>query len=148
MDDSAVEANENSRQIKMFEKTKNTSWVFNLYNDSQGIPRRLAEGLRARVFVGVHAMLSVVRIEPGTTGRVHSHPEEQWGVLVEGECIRIQDGMEVAVKSGDFWYTPGHVKHGIRTESKGAVILDIFSPPRSEYKKTGEGFGGQGEESL
>jgi hypothetical protein len=33
------------------------------------------------------------------------------------------------------------VPHGIRTESVGAVVLDIFSPPRAEYKNAGEGFG-------
>ena len=45
------------------------------------------------------------------------------------------------VLAGDFWHTPGGVTHGIRTEDIGAVVLDIFSPPRAEYKKTGDGFG-------
>jgi quercetin dioxygenase-like cupin family protein len=86
-------------------------------------------------------MLSVVRIEPQSQGQIHSHPEEQWGVLLEGECIRVQDGEEVPVKVGDFWHTPGDVPHGIRTEEQGALVLDIFSPPRPEYRRTGEGFG-------
>ncbi len=117
------------------------NWVFNLYNEGQGIPRKLAEGIRARIFAGENVMLSVVRIEPHSTGKVHSHPEEQWGILLEGACIRLQGNEEVPVKAGDFWHTPGGVPHGIRTETVGALLLDIFSPPRQDYRSVGEGFG-------
>ena len=117
------------------------NWVFNLHDETQGISRKLADGLAARIFVGDQAMLSVVTIEPNSAGSIHSHPQEQWGVLLEGECIRIQGGEEFAAKAGDFWHTPGNVLHGIRTGDHKAVVLDIFSPPRDEYKKAGEGFG-------
>jgi quercetin dioxygenase-like cupin family protein len=117
------------------------SWVFNIDEESQGIPRKLTEGITTRVFCGDRVMLSVVRIEPHTTGTVHSHPEEQWGLLLEGDCVRIQGGEEIAMKPGDFWHTPSGVPHGIRTGDLGATVLDVFSPPREEYKKAGEGFG-------
>ena len=117
------------------------SWVFNIDEESQGIPRTLTEGITTRVFCGDRVMLSVVRIEPHTTGTVHSHPEEQWGLLLEGDCVRIQGGEEIAMKPGDFWHTPSGVPHGIRTGDLGATVLDVFSPPREEYKKAGEGFG-------
>lgn len=116
-------------------------WVFNLHDPGQGISRKLAEGIVTRIFPGSNVMLSVVRIEPNSTGTVHSHPEEQWGVLLEGECVRIQNGEEVQMRAGDFWCSPGGVEHGIRTGASGATVLDIFSPPREEYRKTGEGFG-------
>lgn len=116
-------------------------WVFNINDEAQGIARALAAGVQARVFVGENTMLSVVRVEPHSAGKIHSHPEEQWGVLLEGECIRIQGDEEIHVQVGDFWHTPGDVMHGIRTEAVGAVILDIFSPPRPEYKQAGAGFG-------
>ena len=96
-----------------------------------GIPRQLAEGLNARVFPGEHLMLSVVEIAPGSVSPVHSHPNEQWGVCLEGEWIRIQDGVEHHVKAGDFWQTPPHVPHGGRATDTRAVVLDIFSPPRA-----------------
>ena len=34
------------------------------------------------------------------------------------------------------------VAHNFRTGPKRTVILDIFSPPREEYRKAGTGFGG------
>jgi quercetin dioxygenase-like cupin family protein len=116
-------------------------WVFNLHDQAQGIARTLAEGITTRIFPGDQAMLSIVRIAPNSTGTLHSHPQEQWGVLLEGECVRIQGGEEVHVRAGDFWRTPGGVEHSVRTGAVGALVLDVFAPPRDEYRKPGEGFG-------
>lgn len=116
-------------------------WVFQLNGDARGIARKLAEGVNASIFPGENVMLSVVRVDPNSTGSIHSHPEEQWGVLLEGRCTRIQDGVEVEATAGEFWHTPGGVSHGVRTGDQGALILDIFSPPRAEYRQTGKGFG-------
>ena len=106
-----------------------------------GIARTLAPGIRARVFPGTHVMLSVVEIEPGSESPVHAHPNEQWGVCLEGEWIRIQDGIEHHVRTGDFWETPPNVPHGGRALGGRCVILDIFAPPRDDYRRPGEGFG-------
>ena len=116
-------------------------WAFSLADAAQGIRRKLGEGFETRIFPGEHVMLSVVRIAPHASGTVHSHPNEQWGVLLEGECVRIQGGEERSMKAGDFWHTPGGTPHGIRTGAVGATVLDIYSPPREEYRKAGEGFG-------
>lgn len=113
---------------------------FNLDDPSLGIQRELAPGLSARIFVGDHAMLSVVTIEPNATGSIHSHPQEQWGVMLEGDGVRTQDGEEFPVKAGDFWCTPGGVSHGLRAGPDGARVLDIFSPPRDEYRRDGKGY--------
>ena len=114
---------------------------FNLDDRDQGIPRTLSEGLETRIFPGDRAMLSVVRAAPNKAGKVHSHPEEQWGVLLEGSGIRLQGGVEYPVKKGDFWRTPGGVEHAFTAGPEGAVILDVFSPPREEYRAAGSGFG-------
>ena len=70
---------------------------FNLEDVSQGIVRELAQGINTRIFVGDNLMLSIVTLSPNANGAVHSHPEEQWGVLLEGSAVRIQGGKEVAV---------------------------------------------------
>ena len=114
---------------------------FNLHDLSQGIARDLADGLRTRIFPGETVMVSVVRVGPNRAGEIHSHPQEQWGVMLEGSGVRIQDGVEHEVRSGDFWQTPGNTPHGFRGGPEGALILDIFSPPREEYRTGGSGFG-------
>ncbi len=106
-----------------------------------GIPRQLAAGITARIFPGVHVMLSVVTIEPHSVSPTHSHPNEQWGVCLEGEWIRTQDGVNHPVKAGEFWQTPPNVPHGGRTHDKRCVVLDIFAPPREEYRQAGQGYG-------
>lgn len=113
---------------------------FNFDDLSAGIARTLAPGLETRVFPGEQAMLSIVTVEPNCQGSVHSHPEEQWGVMLEGSGIRTQDGVEIPVGVGDFWRTPGGIEHGFRAGADGAKVLDIFAPPRDAYKKAGSGF--------
>lgn len=113
----------------------------NIDNPEDGLFRELAEGLTTRIFAGEQAMLSIVTIAPNAEGTLHHHPEEQWGLLLEGSAIRVQGGEEISVKRGDFWRTPGNVPHTMRAGPEGARVLDIFSPPRPEYRKAGKGFG-------
>lgn len=112
-------------------------WYFK--SKDEGLERKLQDGVITHIFFGKNIMLSLAEIAPNTVSTIHSHPEEQWGVLLEGECIRVQGGEEVAMKAGDFWYTPANTPHGVRTGKVGAKILDIFSPPRQAYTKPGEG---------
>ena len=118
-----------------------TDYFHNIDELETGIKRVLGEGISTRIFCGEQAMLSVVIIEANAKGKIHSHPEEQWGFLIEGSGIRIQGNEEIPIKKGDFWQTPGGVEHGIIGGPNGAKVLDIFSPPRDEYKKAGSGFG-------
>ena len=116
----------------------------NFYNINElyrGIQRQLGKGLKTSIFIGEQAMISIVEIEPNSEGRIHSHPEEQWGFMLEGSGFRIQGGEKIKIKKGDFWLTPGNVEHGIIAGQNGAKVIDVFSPPRDEYKKHGSGFG-------
>ena len=113
---------------------------FNLDALEQGITRELAEGMTTRVFPGEEAMISIVRIDAGKSGEIHAHPQEQWGFCVRGSGARIQAGEEIQVSAGDFWRTPGNVEHGFCAGPEGALIFDIFAPPREEYSSEGAGF--------
>ena len=116
-------------------------WFYSLTDESVGINRKLADGINTRIFVGDQAMLSVVQLEPNSRGQIHSHPQEQWGVVLEGSCTRIQGDEQIEMTAGNFWRTPGGVEHGIIAGPEGARILDVFAPPRDEYRTAGEGFG-------
>jgi quercetin dioxygenase-like cupin family protein len=113
----------------------------NLDAPEGGIVRELVPGVGAHIFAGEGAMLSIVTIAPNGAGTLHSHPEEQWGVLLEGAAIRVQGDAEIPVVKGDFWRTPGGVPHTMRAGPEGCRVLDIFSPPRAEYRVAGKGFG-------
>jgi len=115
-------------------------FFYNLNDPAQGIHRDLAPGLRARIFPGEQAMLSIVTIAPNAEGLLHNHVEEQWGVMLEGSGVRTQGGEEVNVSAGDFWRTPANLPHRFKAGPKGARILDIFRPPHEEYRTPGSGF--------
>jgi len=120
----------------------NVKTLFNIDSTDGGIERELGPGIKATVFPGEQAMISIVRIEPNTKGTLHHHPEEQWGYCISGSGTRFQGGEEFEIKSGDFWLTPGNVQHTVQSGPDGLVMYDVFAPPRQAYTKPGSGFAG------
>lgn len=114
---------------------------FNIDKLEGGIERQLSDGMKATVFVGENVMVSIVEAAPNAKGKIHSHPQEQWGFMLEGSGTRIQSGERIPVTKGAFWQTPGNVEHGFEAGPDGAKIIDVFSPPRDDYRKAGSGFG-------
>ena len=74
----------------------------NLDNPADGLFRELASGVTTRIFSGEQAMLSVVTLAPHAQGTLHHHPEEQWGVLLDGSAIRVQGDEEIRGQEGRF----------------------------------------------
>ena len=79
-------------------------------------------------------MLSVVTIAPNGQGTLHHHPEEQWGVLLEGSAIRVQGDEEIRVKKGDFWRTPGGVPHTC-VQVRGRTRAGHFQPAATRIQE-------------
>ncbi len=117
---------------------------FNINDKEAGNYRKLGEGLTSRLFPGDQAMISVVRIEPNAEGTLHHHEEEQWGFLVEGSALRTQGDEQIKVKAGGFWRTPSNVPHTIKAGPDGAVVFDVFAPPRKAYLKPARDLGSKG----
>ena len=63
-------------------------WLFRV-DDGGGIIKEISPGVDARIFTGEHSMVSIVTIEPYSQHEIHSPPQEQWGLLLAGECVRI-----------------------------------------------------------
>lgn len=120
--------------------SQNEIELHRLDDPNGGLFRQLAEGMSTQIFPGDKAMLSIVTIEPGAMGVMHEHPEEQWGVVLEGSATRYQGDIEFEIKKGDFFRTPPNVPHTMKAGLDGAKILDIFAPVRADYLKPGEGF--------
>ena len=95
----------------------------------------------AQIYPGDEAMLSIVTVEPHAAGVLHDHPQEQWGMCLSGSGVRVQGEDEIPFEQGDFWRTPGGVPHTMRAGADGCRVLDVFAPPREEYRVAGSGFG-------
>lgn len=64
---------------------------------------------------------------------MHTHPHEQTGYLVSGRMrLQIEDEAR-DLSPGDCWMIPGGVPHEATALGR-AVIIDVFSPPRQEYR--------------
>lgn len=96
--------------------------------------KQLAPGVTIRVVSGERLMLSRVAIDPHSEVPIHSHPHEQYGLVLEGEAEFTIAGQVKLLKAGEYYAIPGDVPHGVITGSVPALCLDIFSPPREEYR--------------
>ena len=75
-------------------------------------------------------MLSYVTMAPHAVAAVHTHDEEQIGLVISGTCEFELDGMTRTLGPGDAYHAPPGVPHGARTGDAECVIVDVFSPPR------------------
>ena len=95
---------------------------------------KLAPGCTAHVAWGQHIMFSLFILQPNSEMSLHSHHNEQMGIILEGE-IEVTIGNETKLmKKGDVYLIPSDIPHGGRTHIESVMILDAFSPPREEYK--------------
>ena len=107
---------------------------FNINDLSKGISRTLTKGLKASIFPGEQAMVSVVTIDPNSIVPNHTHPHEQAGILIEGELEMIIGDESKLLKPGDMYIVPGNIEHYATATDKGAKVIDIFAPVRDEFK--------------
>ncbi len=119
----------------------NEKTIYNLNDEAAGILRNLNTGILGQVFHGEQSTAMIARFEPNAGGRIHKHPHEQWGFVLEGSCIRVENGVETHCHKGDFWVTKGGAMHTVIAGEDGLVLLDLFAPVREDYRQAGAGFG-------
>jgi len=83
-----------------------------------------------RPLVGERLMLSHVTIAPHGEAALHTHDEEQIGLVVSGTCEFELDGDRRSLRPGDVYHAPPGVPHGAWTGDEECIIVDLFAPPR------------------
>lgn len=95
--------------------------------------RELVPGIVLRLVWGERVMLSYATFQPNSTLLTHSHPNEQTGIVIEGE-LKLTIGNETRLcKGGDAFTIPGNVEHSAVNGDKLTIVVDTFSPPREDY---------------
>ena len=95
----------------------------------------LAEGVSFRPVFGEKLLLNFLTFGPGRGFPTHDHPEEQFGLILEGEMeLTIGDETRL-LRKGDLYAIPPDVPHSGRTLSEACLVLDIFSPPRAGFRE-------------
>ncbi len=101
---------------------------------SETVPVEVMPGLVRRTLAeGKAMMICEFSLEKDVEIPMHSHPHEQVGYVVSGS-IRMTIGEKTfAMDPGDSYFAPAGILHGVLV-LKRAVVVDIFSPPRADYR--------------
>jgi len=87
------------------------------------------EGLEAQIISGEHMHLIRAVYEPGSTYEMHSHPHEQFSLLLSGRLLLTVGDETREIGPGDGWYAPCDVGHGGEVlGGEPAVFIDVYSP--------------------
>ncbi|MGI9605349.1 MAG: cupin domain-containing protein [Acidimicrobiales bacterium] len=87
------------------------------------------DGLGAQILSGeqMHLIRAVYR--PGAIYEMHSHPHEQFSLLLSGRLLLTVGDETREIAAGDGWYAPSDVPHGgVVVGDEEAVFIDVYSP--------------------
>ena len=90
-------------------------------------------GFLIRLIWGQRLMFSHVTLQPHSMVSLHTHSQEQMGIVLEGEFEMTIGDETRLIKKGDMYMVPANTTHGCATHAKPALTLDVFSPPREDY---------------
>jgi quercetin dioxygenase-like cupin family protein len=97
----------------------------------------MMKGLETTILTGLHGekmMMVLSATLPGHSVPLHSHPQEQIGIVYGGKAILRIGDEEKHVKKGDFYCIPANVPHGDTCiGEKPFIMLDIFHPVREDF---------------
>jgi quercetin dioxygenase-like cupin family protein len=96
--------------------------------------QKIWDGVNARVIHGERITLGVVELDAGSHVPEHRHEHEQLGICLRGSLeFRVADET-LQLGPGDTWTIPSNVPHEVRVGPDGAVVIDVFNPPRNDWR--------------
>ncbi len=116
----------------MSEREHSNGVVWGPFGEVAG--RETVPGITMRPMTGERLMLCWVDLLPHAVLPEHHHPHEQGGVVLEGELNLTIDGVDRRCGPGDGFIIPGDVPHSAVAGPNGAQTLDVFTPPREDFR--------------
>jgi quercetin dioxygenase-like cupin family protein len=90
-------------------------------------------GVVARTVDGEHCSFAIVELGPDSVVAEHAHPNEQLGLVVSGSVsFRVADETR-ELGPGGTWRIPPNTPHEVHAGPEGAVVVDLFAPPRDDW---------------
>jgi quercetin dioxygenase-like cupin family protein len=91
------------------------------------------EAVRARRVQGERITLAIVELAPNAVVPEHRHAAEQLGIVIRGQMHFTVDGETRDLGPGGTWRILGDRPHDVVAGPDGAVVIDVFSPVRSDW---------------
>jgi quercetin dioxygenase-like cupin family protein len=96
--------------------------------------QRIWDGVHGRVVHGEGITLGVIELDPNSHVPEHQHANEQLGICVAGSLVfRVGDETR-ELGPGGTWSIPPGVPHEVHVGPQGAVVIDVFAPPRDDWR--------------
>ena len=92
--------------------------------------KTLFPGVIARTWWGDQMLVSRVVLDPGAEATLHSHVNEQAGVVISGSLIMEVNGEERTLLPGEIYLAPSDTPHRAVGVPEGCVVVEFFSPLR------------------
>jgi quercetin dioxygenase-like cupin family protein len=103
-------------------------------HDFSAIPvRQLAPGFRGRYAHSAKVTQGLIEADKGATIPDHSHPHEQWTMVLTGSLELTVSGTPHLLTPGKVLYIAPDERHSARAVTD-CTIFDVFNPPRDDYR--------------
>jgi quercetin dioxygenase-like cupin family protein len=89
--------------------------------------------VRARRVQGERITLAIVELAPNAVVPEHRHAAEQLGMVIRGAMHFTVDGETRDLGPGGTWRILGDRPHDVVAGPEGAVVIDVFTPVRSDW---------------
>lgn len=87
----------------------------------------------SRSVTSEHVTLALIEFDPNAVVPEHSHENEQVGFLVQGSLTFTIGGETGEIVPGGSWRILANVPHSVVAGPEGAVLVEVFSPPRHDW---------------
>jgi quercetin dioxygenase-like cupin family protein len=110
--------------------------MFFFYDRAEAV--EMLPGLARRTLVSDdRLMICRFDLEKGVEIPGHSHPQDQAGYVVSGRIRVSVNGMSHDLGPGDSYSAPSGAVHSALALEM-SVVVDTFSPPREDYRTSGD----------
>jgi len=110
---------------------KNDNFFFNLANLKE---YKVSEGITLKPIYYTDKFMAILFVIENEVP-LHKHDNTQFGIILSGKALFKIGNLEREVDRNDFYYIPSNVEHGVKVLNGPLYALDIFIPPREDYKK-------------
>ncbi|MGI8607508.1 MAG: cupin domain-containing protein [Gaiellaceae bacterium] len=97
-------------------------------------PQQIWDGITGRAVHGERLTLGLIELAPNAVLPEHRHENEQLGLVIEGSITFTIGTERRTLGPGGTWRIPGNVPHEAVIGPEGAVVVDVFSPVREDWK--------------
>jgi quercetin dioxygenase-like cupin family protein len=99
-----------------------------------GLPQqRPVAGISGSVQLGSELSAALFRLEPGAEVPRHTHPNEEFGQVLEGTLELRAGDRTRALAAGDGFLIPGDLPHAATAGADGCLLLECYAPARDPF---------------